>query len=191
MAQCALALSAHFEEGMTLQDAVREAAETTMNAALRGALLEVHAHLIEDKLEPHDAFARRPDIFPGVFCQMVRVGWLSGNLVGCLKEYADSQQRAAAMTQRLNRDMLYPALIAFAALGMIAVMYFFVFPQLQQMQADLLARNLALPPLTRVLLSLAVFLFSIPGLLLTGALIVIISALARRFRGVFHRHNQR
>jgi type IV pilus assembly protein PilC len=114
-----------------------------------------------------DALAKHPQIFNALYCNMVSAGEASGNLDGVLNRIAQYQEKADQLRRKIVGALTYPAIVAFIAVGLSAVMLTFVIPVFAKMFQDL---GGALPLPTKIVMEISNFFRRfLPFVLLGGA----------------------
>ena len=143
------------QAGMPLVDSMTAMLEQTTNRTLRRALYTVRDRVSEGK-GLGDSLAQHPSIFNDLFVNMVRAGETSGALEQVLFRLADVQERQAKLNARVMSALLYPAVMALFAIGVVVVLMTIVVPRVTAlfMQQD----NLVLPLSTRILIAGSDFL---------------------------------
>lgn len=101
------------------------------------------------------ALSRYPKIFSPFFVAMVRAGETSGKLSESLTYLAEHLEREYHLESRLKGAMIYPALVLFMAILVLAMMMFYIIPQLTEV---LVASGGELPTITKLVISLSAFL---------------------------------
>lgn len=148
----------NIEEGLRI---VAAQADTPAVAALmtkvRGAIL--------DGRSLAGALADHPAAFPEFYRASVAAGEQSGRLSEVLIHLADFVEARHRNQQKVRLALLYPALLAVVALGMISMLLVYVVPDIVKV---FVSRGAALPFLTRALIAMsaAVQAFGAPALIL-------------------------
>lgn len=151
----------NIEEGLRI---VAAQADTPAIAALmtkvRGAILDGRGFAA--------ALADHPAAFPEFYRASVAAGEQSGRLPEVLSHLADFVEARHRNRQKVRLALLYPALLAAVALGMIALLLVYVVPDIVKV---FVSRGAALPFLTRALIATAAAVrsYGIVALVLTLA----------------------
>ena len=95
---------------------------------------------------------RYPEVFPQVYCAMVKAGETGGFLDVVLRQIADFQSRERELRSRVYGALIYPAVLAVLALAVIIFLMVFFIPRFQGIFSDFGA---ALPPLTRFIVAVS------------------------------------
>ncbi|HYL97814.1 MAG TPA: type II secretion system F family protein [Blastocatellia bacterium] len=169
-------LADRLKAGESFPSAVLAQAKGCRNRMLRNGLYEVEEAL-RNGSPAAQAFQLRPDVFPQYFCHMVYIGEQTGDPSKLLAEYGQGQIETAQTLGKLKGAMYYPATVLMLALGVIAVLVYFVIPKLNDIYESLLqGTGGELPALTRYLLASAHFLTSTAGAILIIFVAILASA---------------
>jgi type IV pilus assembly protein PilC len=142
--------------GITISRALRILHDQCADAGLRETLAAVAAD-ISDGMPLSESFEKHADAFSVLSGAMVRAGELSGRLDEVLGRLAVTAQRDLALRKRTRSSLLYPAIVAAAALGVVAFLLVSVVPMFQAMYGQM---RVPLPAITQVLVALSAFLRS-------------------------------
>lgn len=144
-------LSIMFGSKVTLVEALRTLADQIKNVNFREKILRISEE-IEGGTSLSSALSKYPEIFSAFYIAMVASGEASGKLSESLSYLAEHLEREYHLFSRLKGAMIYPALIIFVVLAVLALMVFFVIPQL----TDVLKENQQeLPVITKMAMVLA------------------------------------
>jgi type II secretory pathway component PulF len=91
---------------------------------------EVHDAVV-DGMSLADAMARSPETFPKVYTAMVQAGETGGFLDVVLAQIADFQAREKELWSKVMTALLYPAILAVMAIGVLAFLMVFFIPRFQ------------------------------------------------------------
>jgi general secretion pathway protein F len=134
-----------------LEEALRTLTLQTEKPALRTVLGNVHTGVLEG-YRLSDAMGREPRAFPPLYRAMVAAGEGSGALAPILERLADLLERQAEIRGKVVTALVYPAVLAIVALGVIGVLMAFVVPRVVE-QFESLGQQL--PLLTRIVIALS------------------------------------
>lgn len=134
-----------------LEEALRTLTLQTEKPALRAVLGNVHTGVLEG-YRLSDAMGREPRAFPPLYRAMVAAGEGSGSLAPILERLADLLERQAEIRGKVVTALVYPAVLAIVALGVIGVLMAFVVPRVVE-QFESLGQQL--PLLTRIVIALS------------------------------------
>ena len=144
--------------GLPLDRAVQVVAEQSESAYL--------AHVAEQALEDvrgglpvSQALAKYPKLFPPVFTQTLAAGEASGQFADVATRLADFQEKEVARRSQIASALIYPGVLTFVAVGVVAFLLLYVVPKLAAVFADLQSAG-ELPGPTRALLATTGFLTS-------------------------------
>lgn len=135
--------------GVTIIEAMKMLVEQTENKALRKATEAVRAGL-EKGESLASSMREHPRIFPKILISMVTAGEASGSLDVAMERMSLQFEKNAKNQGLLKKAMIYPAIVAMVAVGVIAIMLMVVIPSYSEMFETLEAE---LPTITVVVLS--------------------------------------
>lgn len=137
--------SVRIEEALALVAAQAEsAAISTLLVNVRGAILEGRTFA--------QALGDHPAAFPEYYRASIAAGEQSGRLSDVLAHLADFVERRHRTQQKVQLALLYPALLASVALGMVVLLMLYVVPDIVRV---FVSRGAELPLLTRALIALS------------------------------------
>ncbi len=128
---------------------------------------------VRDGSTLHAALGRYPDSFPRLYLGLVRAAEAGGDLSSTLERLATLMERERALVTTLQSAMIYPTMLALAAIGSIVLLLTRVLPQF----VPLFEQNgAALPRSTQMLITAGDILssdglFLLLGLVLLGILV--------------------
>lgn len=134
-----------------IEEALRTIALQADRPAVRRVLEGVHAGVMEGR-RLSDAMALQGQAFPPLYRAMVSAGETSGALEPILERLADGLERDQTVRGKVITALVYPAVLAVVALGVIGALMTFVVPKVVD-QFDSL--NQTLPLLTRLVIGLS------------------------------------
>ncbi|MCH7828677.1 type II secretion system F family protein [Patescibacteria group bacterium] len=113
------------------------------------------------------ALSKYPDIFSPFYVNMVKSGEASGTLSSVLEYLADHMEREYHLVSKIRSALVYPAFIVFLSFTVLALLMFFVIPNLTKVLEQ---TGQELPAVTQFVLTLATLFraFWWVFLLLTG-----------------------
>jgi len=112
------------------------------------------------------ALSRRPQLFSSVYVAMVKSGETGGFLNTVLEQIAEFRSREQDLKGRVKAALVYPALLACLATGVLAFLLTFFIPRFASIFADF---GGALPALTRAIMAASAWLVRY-GIALAGFL---------------------
>ncbi len=117
-----------------------------------------------------EALAMHPKLFPQVFCQTLRAGEASGQFGEVAGRLADFQESEVARRSTIVSALIYPAILALTAVGVVIFLLTFVVPKLSGVFHDL---GSDLPTATKILLAVTGFI-NTNYLMIIGAIVATI-----------------
>ncbi len=158
-------LSVFVRAGMPIMEALDVIAQETPDKMLQRALLD----MIE-RVQAGDTFASaaaaHPEAFPSYYIGILSSAELTGNLDVVLDQLADYLERDIEARSQVTSALIYPAVVAVMAIGVVVVLATFVMPKFVTFFKSF---NAKLPLPTRMLLSGSNFVshwwFAIAGVL--------------------------
>lgn len=134
-----------------LEEALRTIALQADRPAVRRVLEGVHGGVMEGR-RLSDAMALQGHAFPPLYRAMVSAGETSGALEPILERLADGLERDQTVRGKVITALVYPAVLAVVALGVIGALMTFVVPKVVD-QFD--SMNQTLPLLTRLVIGVS------------------------------------
>ena len=122
------------------------------------ALKEAVAAIRDDVAEGQTlsgAMAKHPKVFPKLYVSLIRASEESGALDIVLDRLAFALEKEVNLRNQIAAGLKYPQVIAVAAVIVLTIVMVFVIPRFQEMFAGLGGQ---LPLMTRILISIAVFM---------------------------------
>jgi type IV pilus assembly protein PilC len=171
--------------GVPIMDGLSVLREQAGSSQMRKALGEMITDLGTGS-SLSDALGRFPNIFTGLYVEMIRSAELSGNLDDVLKQLANYMSRDESSMRKVRNAMIYPAIVIGLAMVVISVLIGFVLPAFARLFQDFRA---TMPLPTRILLAVGIFCRDhLPMIFLALGLIVataVLSSRTNRGRSVF------
>lgn len=124
------------QAGVPMKEALQMLSEQTENKWLKRAIGEVLTS-VEKGNTLADSMRGEKDIFPPMLVNMVEAGESSGNLEMSFSRMAVQFEKEAKLKATIRKATIYPIILIFAAIGVVAVMMLFVIPIFIDMFADL------------------------------------------------------
>jgi general secretion pathway protein F len=134
-----------------VEEALRTLALQAEKPAVRRILTGVHGGVLEG-YRLSEAMRRQGNAFPPLYRAMVAAGESSGALAPILERMADLLERQQATNGKVLTALVYPAVLAVVALGVITALMTFVVPKVVD-QFD--SMNQTLPLLTRIVIGVS------------------------------------
>jgi general secretion pathway protein F len=134
-----------------VEEALRAIAIQADRPAVRAVLEGVHGGVMEGR-RLSDAMALQGSAFPPLYRAMVSAGETSGALSPILERLADGLERDQVVRGKVITALVYPAVLAVVAIGVVIALMTFVVPKVVD-QFD--SMNQTLPLLTRLVIGLS------------------------------------
>jgi len=148
-------LGAFIRAGLPLIDAVRMLAEEANNSSVRRMMFDIEAGLLRGETLS-DCTDRHPKIFPEFYRGILRSAELTGQLDTVLEQLATYLERDTEARRKIKAALIYPSIIAVAALVTTVVLGVFVLPRFRTFFASITGpdgKPAQLPLTTRMLLA--------------------------------------
>jgi type II secretory pathway component PulF len=167
--------------GLNLLEALDILLADATKPLLRKILLQARVNLSNGQPLSY-TFQTYNRYFSSAFIGLIRAGEASGQLDKTLQQLTDYLTREHELRRKVRGALAYPALLLSASFLVILLLLFFVLPRLA---ATFTQAHLALPVVTRVLLSISEFATAHPVflLLVSAGIIVGLSLLGRIEKG--------
>ena len=138
-------LSTLINSGVRIEEALGLVSKQSETAAVSSLLLNVRGAILDGRTFA-SALGDHPAAFPEYFRSSIAAGEQSGKLGDVLAHLADFVERRHRTQQKVQLALLYPALLATVALGMITMLLIYVVPDIVKV---FVSRGAELPFLTR------------------------------------------
>lgn len=115
------------EAGVAMKEALAMLEEQTENKTLKKSIAEVLTN-IEKGNTLADAMRGESHVFPPMLINMVEAGESSGNLEMAFSRMAEQFEKEAKLKATIRKATVYPIVLVFACIGVIAVMLLYVIP---------------------------------------------------------------
>ncbi len=140
--------------GSTLEESLGAIAGQAERPAARRVLLDLRGQ-VQEGYSLSDALARAPKSFPPYYRAVVAAGLAAGRLGDVLERLAEHLEKSRKLTGKMLAALIYPVILAFVALSVIALLMVFVVPAVVE-QFDTLGQDL--PALTRGVIATSEFI---------------------------------
>ncbi len=157
-------LSIMFKSKVSLSETLRTLASQTKNPDFKEKLLTLVEN-VEGGTSLSQALKNYPKLFSPFYVAMVKSGEVSGNFSDVLNYLANHLEKEYHFLSKIRGAMIYPAMIVFVVLIVLALMMFFVIPNLMKLMEE---TQQELPFITKVVMGLSVFLKHWGWLVLAG-----------------------
>ncbi len=139
------------EAGLPIVKALETLSMQQKNLYFRKILDEIRKK-VEGGSALSDAMAEHSKVFGRLYIHMVRSGEASGNLDEVLKRLAIYLEKIVAIKSKVKHAMIYPSVIVFVTIVVIAILMIFVIPKFAQLFAE---AGQALPLPTQILINVS------------------------------------
>jgi type IV pilus assembly protein PilC len=159
-------LATMIDAGLPLVQCLEILGSQTENKTLAKIIVQVRGD-VESGATFADALKKHPKVFDNLYVNMVAAGEAGGILDTILQRLAAYMEKFAKIKKQIKSAMIYPSVIMFVAVAVVAILMIFVVPMLSNMFKEM-GGTLPLP--TRIVIWLSEFLSGWGGLsLLLGA----------------------
>jgi len=118
---------------------------------LKNALIDV-VDDVESGSTLSEAFGKHPKCFDRLYVNMVKAGEAGGALEIILRRLAEFKEKAQSLARRIKGAMIYPSVVVFVAVTILAFIMIFIIPKFEKIFADF---RMTLPWLTEMLISIS------------------------------------
>jgi general secretion pathway protein F len=144
-------LSTLIGSGVRIEEALNLVAGQAETTAVNSLLVNVRGAILDGRTFA-SALGDHPAAFPEYYRASIAAGEQSGRLSDVLAHLADFVERRHRTQQKVQLALLYPALLATVALGMVTLLLIYVVPDIVRV---FVSRGAELPLLTRLLIALS------------------------------------
>jgi type II secretion system protein F len=156
--------------GLTVVRALTVLIDNTDNARVRDTLLRVREE-VQTGASFSDTLAKFPELFDGLYVNLVRAGEASGDLEGVLERLADYMEQQSQQWSAIRSALAYPALLVSVGTAAVFFLVAFLIPRFVLI-FESLGQSLPLP--TRVILAISTFLGHYWWAVLGGGALVLV-----------------
>ncbi|WP_075718186.1 type II secretion system F family protein [Roseburia sp. 499] len=167
--------------GVTIVDALNMLSDQTENKRLAEAIRQVRID-IEKGESMADAMVKHDTVFPSIMVSMTAAGEASGKLDTAFSRMADQFEKSAKLQAMIKKAMIYPIILFFVAIIVVAVFLIKVIPSYTDMFEQL---GSELPGITRAVVAASDFVVNnfILILVVIAALVIGIKIFAKTENG--------
>jgi len=155
-------LATMIDAGLPLVQCLDILGSQTENKALAAVVGQVRSD-VESGATFADALKKHSKVFDNLYVNMVAAGEAGGILDTILQRLATYMEKFAKIKRQIKSAMIYPSVILFVAISVVALLMVVVVPMLANMFADM---GQALPLPTRIVIGISNFLKGWGGLIL-------------------------
>ncbi len=160
-------LATMIDAGLPLVQCLDILGNQTENKTLAGVVAQVRSD-VESGSTFADALKKHPKAFDNLYVNMVAAGEAGGILDTILQRLATYMEKFAKIKKQIKSAMIYPSVILFVAVSVVALLMVVVVPMLANMFSSM---GQALPLPTRIVIAVSNFLKGWGGLILLAAVI--------------------
>ena len=160
-----------------LEEALNAVASQSEKPAARTRILAVRERVMEG-WRFADALAEDKKSFPALYRAVIAAGETSGDLGGVLERLATMLEKNRAMRSKAIASLIYPAALAFVAVGVVAALMIFVVPKIIEQFNSFDAQ---LPFLTRMVVGISDWIVNY-GLYAALAIIILVAGFWRAMK---------
>lgn len=157
-------LSTMIESGLVLSDALEILVDQQDNKRFKAVLVDVSDD-VKNGLDLASSFEKHPDVFPQLYCSLVRAGEESGKLDSVLTQLATNLERDREFRSKVRGAMIYPLLVIGLMFVVMAIMMVFVVPRLVGFYTQ---SNIELPITTQILIGVSSFMTNFWWVIIIG-----------------------
>jgi len=161
-------LATMIDAGLPLVQCLEILSNQTENKFLAKIISQVRSD-VETGAMFADALKKHPKVFDNLYVNMVAAGEAGGILDTILQRLAAYMEKLAKIKRQIKSAMIYPSVILFVAIAVVALLMIVVVPMLASMFAEM---GQALPLPTRIVIVLSDFLSGMGGLVVLVGVIV-------------------
>ena len=158
--------------GVSVDDALRSIAAQSTRNNVNDVLTSVLDQVVEGK-KLSEAMAEQPASFDGLFVAMVAAGELSGDLAPILERIADYGEKTEHIRSRVNAALIYPAVLATVAFGVLAILVYFVVPRIARQFESF---ETELPLLTKIVINVSSFFANYGGFFVIALVLLVVGS---------------
>jgi len=160
-------LATMIDAGLPLVQCLEILGSQTENKTLAKVIIQVRSD-VESGATFADALKKHPKVFDNLYVNMVAAGEAGGILDTILGRLAAYMEKFAKIKRQIKSAMIYPAVILFVAVAVVALLLVIVVPMLAEMFKE---AGQALPLPTRIVIAVSDFLKGWGGLILLLSLV--------------------
>lgn len=149
-------LSVLSRAGITLVESLTALIEQTENESLKRILSQIKQD-VNEGTSFADALKKHPKIFSNLYVSMIRAGESSGTMDIVLDRLSEFTINQSKLRKKIISSLTYPAIMVAISLIVIVILFVVVIPKITALFAKM---KIALPPVTRFLISISSFMIS-------------------------------
>lgn len=141
-------LATMIDSGLVLSESLDILRDQQRNKYFRD-VLDTVSRDVKSGLELSVALKKHPDVFPDLYCNLVKAGEGSGKLDTVLRQMALNLEKSREFQARVKGALIYPIIIMVSMVVVMMIMVLFVIPKLTTLYAQ---SNIDLPLPTKILI---------------------------------------
>ncbi len=146
-------MSTMIDAGLPLVQCLQILVKQQSNPTFKRALAQIEGD-VETGTTLADAMRKHPNIFDGLFTNMIEAGELGGILDTILGRLATFKEKSMGLQKKIKGAMTYPAIVLGISILILAIILIFVIPVFQKMFTDFGA---SLPMPTQIVINISEF----------------------------------
>jgi type IV pilus assembly protein PilC len=168
-------LATMIDAGLPLVQCLEILGNQSENKGLSKTVTQVRSD-VESGATFAEALKKHPKVFDNLYVNMVAAGEAGGILDTILQRLAAYMEKLSKIKRQIKSAMIYPSVILFVAISVVALLMVVVVPMLANMFADM---GHALPWPTRVVIAISNFMKGIGGVVVALSLVLSIVGLVQ------------
>ena len=164
-------LATLIDAGLPLLKGLDVLAKQEKDKVLKSCILSL-AESVQGGSTFSESLGQHPKIFNKLYINMVKAGELGGVLELVLQRLAEFQEKAQKLKNKVASAMIYPVIVLFIAIVIMAFLLVFIVPKFKEIFADMLPDQ-SLPALTQFVINISSFVKN-QFLLLIGGIVLLV-----------------
>jgi len=160
-------LSSMLSSGLTLMRALEILKDQIQNQNMSDVVAQLIIDISEGKTLAQ-AIAKHPKVFSPIYCSIVAAGEQSGLMDKVLARLADNLEKQEKLKSTIKSALMYPVIVIFLMIGVMAIMIGFVIPQLTGLYTSL---HVDLPITTQIVVAISNFAINAWPITIGGTLL--------------------
>ena len=119
--------STMIDAGLPLVQSLKVLADQQDNPTFKNMLRDING-AVQSGSTLSDAMRKHPKVFDELYCNLVAAGEAAGILDIILKRLAEYIEKSEKLKRKVKAALIYPAVVLFVALAVVAVLLVFVIP---------------------------------------------------------------
>jgi len=174
--------STMIDAGLPLVQSLKVLADQQDNPTFKNMLRDING-AVQSGSTLSDAMRKHPKVFDELYCNLVAAGEAAGILDIILKRLAEYIEKSEKLKRKVKAALIYPAVVLFVALAVVAVLLVFVIPIFEDVFSGL---GSELPALTQAVINISNLLVE-NALWVALCLVVLVVGLAKFVKTEFGR----